>query len=228
MNKEQFKTEIKMAVDLNSLSQEDKKKLMQELKEQEKQEKAAKEKEKETYVELREDFVFRNITLLNELSLKMSKIKATIFSDARSLIQLKESAFVAKSGRRSDMFTTKDGSYSINLGCRVTEGWDDTADNGIEMVKTYLKTLANDDNSATLVDTILSLLSKDNKGTLRADKVIQLEKIAKKIDNEDFTAGITMIRDAYRPQESCRFIEARYKDIDGKMKSVPLSISAVD
>lgn len=228
MNNNQLKTELMSTVDLNSLSKEDKEQLRKELRAQEKAEKKAKEAEKVAYVGLKEQFVHSKFSKLQALSEQISSLKKEIFNDAKSLIELKESALSVKLGRHTDKFTCKDGSISINLGSRTTEAWDDTVDNGIEMIKIYLRNLAVDDNSATLVETIMSLLSKDNKGVLRADKVLQLQQMANKIDNEDFTAGIEIIRDAYRPQESCRFIEVRYRDEEGKQQSLPLSISSVD
>lgn len=45
----------------------------------------------------------------------------------------------------------------------------------------------------------MGLLSKDRKGNLKAQKVLELEKLAVKSGDEDFLDGIKIIKDAYRP-----------------------------
>lgn len=228
MNNKQLKKELMATVELDSLSKEEKAQLMRELREQQKADKAAKEAEKSAYVEIREQLVRSKFTKLQALSEQISELKREIFEDSKSLIELKESALQVKLGRHTDKFTTKDGSISINLGRRTTEAWDDTVDAGIEKVQQFIKNMARDDNSATLVETILRLLAKDQKGVLRASKVLELSKLAEKIDDEEFIEGINIIKNAYRPQESCRFIEVKYKNDEGKLKSLPLSMSSVD
>jgi hypothetical protein len=158
----------------------------------------------------------------------MLHLKGLVFERFETVIQVKDDLFSTKSDRMSDKFTTEGGSITIKLGHRINEGWGDTMEVGVSKVKGYLKTLAKDANSADLVDTVMGLLAKDRKGNLKASRVLELEKLAKKSGNEDFIEGINIIRDAYRPSPTCRFIEVKYKDEDGREHSLPLSMSAID
>lgn len=99
---------------------------------------------------------------------------------------------------------------------------------GVDKVKGYLRTLAKDDNSANLVDTVMGLLAKDRKGNLKAQKVLELERLAVKSGNEDFMDGIRIIKDAYRPVPTCQFVEAIVRDENGKEHAIPLSMSAIE
>jgi len=116
---------------------------------------------------------------------------------------------------------------SITLGNRVNEGWDDTVNAGIAKVKEFLGTLAKDDNSAALVETVMGLISKDRKGNLKANKVLELEKLAIKTQDEKFLDGIAIIKAAYRPEPSCQFIEVTLKDEKGNEQKLPLSLAAM-
>ena len=141
---------------------------------------------------------------------------------------MKNELFNVKLDRKSDTLTTQDGSKTIRIGNRINEGWDDTVGVGVEKVKTFLRTLAKDENSASLVDTVMNLLSKDRKGNLKAQKVLELERLAVKSGNEDFLDGIRIIKDAYRPVATCQFIEVVIRDENGKEHALPLSMSAIE
>ena len=72
----------------------------------------------------------------------------------------------------------------------------------------------------------MKLLSKDKKGNLKASRVIELEQIALRTQNDTLLEGIKIMKEAYRPQKTCDFIEVRFKDDQGKEISLPLAISA--
>ena len=154
-------------------------------------------------------------------------MKAEVFGEFATLIKTKNELFSTKMNRQSDTFTTQDGLMSITLGNRVNEGWDDTVEAGIAKVKEYLATLAKDDNSAALVETVMGLLAKDRKGALKANKVLELERLAVKSQNPDFLDGISIIKQAYRPVPTCQFISVKLKDEKGVESQLPLSLSAM-
>jgi hypothetical protein len=110
----------------------------------------------------------------------------------------------------------------------VNEGWDDTVNTGISKIKTFLQTLAKDDNSAALVETVMRLLSKDRKGNLKASKVLELDKLGAKLGDADFLDGIKIIKDAYRPTPTCKFIDVSIRNEHGVWLSLPLSMSAIE
>lgn len=214
-------------IDLTNLSAAQKAALKAQLEAEEKAEKERVQNEREAYKILVDQTVENNVNKLSKLSCEMERIKQEVFAEFATLIKTKDELFKTKVDRQSDTFTTADGTMSITLGNRVNEGWDDTVEAGIEKVKDYLKTLAKDDNSAELVQVVMGLLAKDRKGALKANKVLELERLAVSSQNADFIDGINIIKAAYRPIPTCQFIQVELKDEEGKSRKLPLSLSAM-
>ena len=215
-------------INLTILSAEQRRQLLADLKREEEAEKNRILQDRAAFKNLKDETIWKTFKDLQKLSEDMAVLKNIVFARFDTIIKLKDDLFKVKSDRQTDTFTTEDGRAQIKLGNRVYEGWDDTVEVGIVKVKDYLKTLAKDENSANLVDTVMGLLAKDRKGNLKASKVLELEKLASKSGNADFIDGLQIIKDAYRPSPSCQFIEVRYKDDQGREKTLPLSMSAFD
>lgn len=214
-------------IDINNLTPEQKAQLKAQLGNEEKAEKARKQKERDMYKQLVDETVKKAVEKLKTLSMQMELVKQEVFAEFGTLIDTKNELFKTKLGRQSDTFTTSDGSMSITLGNRMNEGWDDTVEVGIDKVKAYLNTLAKDDNSAALVQTVMSLLAKGRKDALKANKVLELEKLAMTSQDPDFIDGINIIKQAYRPVPTCQFIQVELKDEEGKSRKLPLSLAAM-
>ena len=214
-------------MDYEKLTEKEKAELRARIEAEDKAKKQKQQEDRETYKVLSDKFVASNVKKLQNLSSQMMLIKQEVFGDAELLIDMKDDLFKTKSDRRSNTFTTQDGLMSITLGNRVNEGWDDTVNAGIAKVKEFLGTLAKDDNSAALVETVMGLISNDRKGNLKANKVLELEKLAIKTQDEKFLDGIAIIKAAYRPEPSCRFIEVTLKDEKGNEQKLPLSLAAM-
>jgi hypothetical protein len=215
-------------MNLSELTKEQRTALIAELEAENKAERERILRDREAYRQSKDEVILETFRDLSDISDQMLYLKGLVFEKFETVIQVKDELFCTKSDRMTDTFTTEDGRITIKLGNRLNEGWGDTIEVGVAKVKGYLKTLAKDDNSADLVDTVMGLLAKDRKGNLKASRVLELEKLAKKSGNEDFIDGINIIRDAYRPSPTCRFIEVRYKDEDGRERALPLSMSAID
>ena len=213
-------------MDIANLTKEERAALKAQLDAEEKAEKARVQQERDTYKELADAAVRSAVRKLQALSAEMERVKAEVFTDFAALIRAKDELFRSKMDRQSDTFTTQDGSMSITLGNRVNEGWDDTVEAGIAKVKEYLATLARDDNSAALVDTVMRLLAKDRKGALKANKVLELERLAVRSQDAGFLDGINIIKQAYRPVPTCQFIQVTTRDAQGAEHKLPLSLSA--
>lgn len=214
-------------MDITNLSAEERATLKAQLEQEEREKQQRIEHEREAYKDLVDITVETAVEKLQRLSTQMLLLKQEVFNEFATVIKLKNELFKTKGNRQSDTFTTSSGSLRITLGNRMNEGWDDTVEAGIEIVKEYIKTLARDENSANLVDTVMSLLAKDRKGALKANKVLELEKLAVKSRDERFLEGINIIKAAYRPMPTCQFIQVEVKDEKGAMQSLPLSLSAM-
>lgn len=215
-------------MNIDNLTPEQRAQLLADLKADEQAQEQKKQDDKEAYKALRDETVRQTFEALKKTSEMLLIAKEGTFKIFEQIISLKNDLYKTKINRNSDSFTTSDGNITIKLGNRVFEGWDDTVDIGVQKVKEYLKTLAKDENSANLVETIMGLLAKDRKGNLKANKVLELERLAQKSGNADFLEGLRIIKDAYRPAPSCQFVEVRYKDENGKEHSLPLSMSSIE
>ncbi len=196
---------------------------LQDLLAKKQQQKAA---DRDAYKNIIATTVPQAVDLLRKASDDLTGIKTHIFNLFRDVLILKSSVYDIKDQQQSHTFT--DSKCSITIGYRVLDAWDDTCHTGIQKVNAFLETLAKDENSAKLVEIVFRLLRKDAKGNLRANRVIELQKMAEKFNDAGFKDGVEIIMKSYQPKRSCWFIEAFYINDAGEKVGVPLSISAVD
>lgn len=213
-------------IDLSKLTPEQMKELQAQLEEKKKADDAKRKADQETYKILVEEAVKTTVKELENLSSCMQEAKKKVFDRFATIIRMKEDLYKVKLNRNSDTFTSEDGQYSISLGRRMNDGWDDSVEVGIAKVKDYLNSLATDEKTAQLVATILELLSRNNKGALKANKILQLQKLADKTDDPLFKEGVKIIQDAYRPIPTVQFIQVKRKTEKGD-EILPLSLSAM-
>lgn len=214
-------------LDVNTISASERALLIKQLQAQEQAEKEKERKERDTYRELVCKTVSENMTRLQNVSTMLSVVKADVFNSFSALVELKKDLYNYKDGQRSHSFTDNDGN-TIIVGCRVIDGWDDTVDAGISKVNSYIESLAKDEDTGKLVRIIQNLLKKDIKGNLKANRVLELQKIAHDINDPSFRDGVKIISDAYKPLRSAYFIEASEKNAIGQTRGVPLSITSVE
>ncbi|MGL4332118.1 MAG: DUF3164 family protein [Bacteroidales bacterium] len=207
---------------------EEKKLTAAELRRQLKEAEAAERKERETYKEMVDETVRSLMPAIERCSEMLADCKNMVFDSFDHIIDLKADLYGIKSDQQTHTFTSADGKLRIKIGNRFTEDYDDSVDVGIAKVKQYLASLAKDEASGALVDTVMKLLAKDRQGNLRVARVVELEQIAIKSNNDGFLEGIKIIKEAYRPKKSCRFIEVSKRDEDGKDVYIPLAISSVE
>lgn len=191
--------------------------------------KAAKKQRKEnleTYTKMVDEQVSITIPELQSLAEQLSLVKSAIFENFQSLLDMKKDVLkMTSNGQRSHTFTSSDGKMRIELGVYQLDNYRDTVNDGIAMVKEYITSLAESDETRALVDMVLKLLSKDQKGNLKASRVLQLRQIAEEVNNERFTEGVEIIMNSYAPTPSKTFIRAFVKDDKGEWKGIPLSIT---
>ena len=202
--------------------------LMAQLEAEERAEKQKRENDIAAYKNSVDEFCRGKFARLQALSNEMRRLKEEIFNDAETLITLKEELFKTKCDRRSDTFTTSDGRITISLGNRTNDGWDNTVEVGIAKVKEYLQSLAKDEDGAKMFEVVMKLLAKDRKGNLRAGAMIQLEQHARRFGDPLFIEGVEIIRQSYRPVDSCQFVSASWKDDHGLRHTLPLSLAAME
>lgn len=215
------------AIDVKDLSPEQLEQLEQQIAAKKRAQKEKEMKERENYKTMVNSAVREGIHELMQVNNMLSLAKAKIFSDFSSIIELKHELYGIKSGQQSHTFTDDEG-RSLTIGYRILIRYDDTLDVGIAYVRKYLKSLIKNDESAELVENLEALLRKDSKGNLKPDRILDLQEIAEKRNDDNLTKGVEIIRKSYKPKRSVIFIEAEILDPQGKKQSIPLSITSVE
>lgn len=190
------------------------------------QAKEERKKNLNTYNAMIDEQVNETIPELQSVSEQLSMVKKAVFDNFQSLLDMKKDVMkITKDGQRSHTFTNSDGNFRIILGYHVLDNYKDTVQDGIDMVKEYITSLAESDETKSLVDMVLKLLSKDQKGNLKASRVLQLRQIAEKVNNEKFTEGVEIIMNSYAPIPSKKFIQAFAKNDKDEWEVIPLSLT---
>ena len=181
------------------------------------------------YADMVDDEIATTIPQLRCLSEQIKLVKETIFGNFEAILRMKtEITGVARNDQNSHTFTNSDGTLRVVLGVNTIDGYRDTVEDGIAMVKGYIESLAKDDATKALVNAVLRLLSRDGQGNIKASRVLQLRKMAEDSGDERFLEGVRIIEEAYQPTISKKFIRAQYKDDKGAWRYIPLGMTDVD
>lgn len=185
--------------------------------------------QRQQYAALVDDEIATAIPQLRELSEQLKIVKEIIFGNFETILRMKsEITGVARDGQYSHTFTNSDSTLRIILGVNCIDGYRDTVEDGVAMVKSYIESLAKDEATKSLVNAVLRLLSRDGQGNIKASRVLQLRKMAEDSKDERFLEGVRIIEESYQPTVSKKFIRAQYKDDKGAWRYIPLGMTDVD
>lgn len=185
--------------------------------------------QRQQYATLVDDEIATTIPKLREVSEMLKTAKDNIFGSFDTILKMKAEIIGAShDGQCSHTFTNSDSTLRIILGVNTIDGYRDTVEDGIAMVKGYIESLAKDDATKALVNAVLRLLSRDGQGNIKASRVLQLRKMAEDSGSEQFLEGVKIIEEAYQPTVSKKFIRAQYKDEKGAWRYIPLGMTDVD
>ncbi|GIZ10257.1 DUF3164 family protein [Flavobacterium sp. UMI-01] len=186
----------------------------------------SKEADRKAYKELAEQSAAKAVFKLAIASEMLSNAKTEVFQYFENILKLKADLYGVKAKQQSHTFSFDGG--EITIGYRINDGWDDTVNEGIAKVNNFISSLAKDEATAALVNVVFNLLKKDAKGNLKGSRVLELQKLTKEFNNEEFTDGVDIIAKAYKPRRSVWFVDAAVISEDGSKTSIPLAISSVD
>ena len=130
--------------------------------------------------------------MLLGISEEIKESKQKVLDNFKAILAMKSDLFKTKmrNDQRSHTFTNSAGDKRITLGVYVTDGYRDTVEDGIAIVKEYIASLANDEKTQALVNMVFRLLSRDAKGTLKASRIVQLRKVAEDTGDARFMEGV--------------------------------------
>ena len=197
--------------------------------------------DRDEYKQLVDEEIERSIPVLLGISEQIKDSKQKVMDNFRTILKMKSELFKTKvkDGQRSHTFTNSEGNQRITLGVYVTDGYRDTVEDGIAIVKEYISSLANDAKTESLVNMVFRLLARDGKGTeylaeqtdifgkgtLKASRIVQLRKVAQDIGSDRFLEGVRIIEESYQPEVSKQFVRAEIKNENGVWKSIPLGMT---
>ena len=184
-------------------------------------------RDRAAYNRMVDDEIAHSIPVLLAISDRIKASKQRVMDNFKTILEMKYDLFrtKVKDDQKSHTFTNSEGNKRITLGVYVTDGYRDTVEDGIAIVKEYIEGLAKDEKTKALVSMVLRLLSRDAKGTLKASRIVQLRKVAEETGDERFLEGVRIIEESYQPEVSKQFIRAEVKDVNGMWRSVPLGMT---
>ncbi len=182
---------------------------------------------KEEYKQLVNEAVSDIFPRLEEVQKQLKVSKKEVQDTFSTIIALKCDLFKVDASQASHTFTDLAGMYRITIGSYQRDDWDDTVNEGIAIVRDRMESYGKDENSKALVEVVMKLLSKDRKGTLKAQKVLELQQLAERTQDEELIRGVNVIRDSYTPVQTKQFIRAEWKDELGNWVNVPLGMTEV-
>lgn len=191
---------------------------------------ARRRQQREDYTKMVDEELSAAIPELKNVSEDIKAVKAKVFENFSAIIALKGEMFKDKEGRdmgfSSHTFTSSDGKLKLKLGQYLNDNYLDTAEEGVAMIHEYISSLATDEKTQNLVSMVLKLLSKDNKGNLKAQRILQLRKMAETSGDDKFIEGVRIIEESYRPIPTRTFIQAYAKDEKtGAFVQIPLGMT---
>ncbi|MGE8342719.1 MAG: DUF3164 family protein [Flavobacterium sp.] len=185
-----------------------------------------KNQERDTYKKLVAETIPKALLKLKKTSEMIQNVKTETFQLFETILDLKNQVYGFKEKQMSHTFSNE--KEEITIGYRINEGWDDTVTIGIEKVQNYIASLSTSKETASLVKIVFNLLKKDAKGNLKGSRVLELQKLTKEFNDEEFTDGVEIIASAFKPIRSSWFIEASTINENGTRTNIPLSMSSVD
>ena len=115
--------------------------------EREKKRREAERKEqRKNYAALVDEEIAAAIPQLREMSEQLKTVKDTIFGNFKTILEMKSEILgISLDDQASHTFTNSDSTLRIMLGANCIDGYRDTVEDGIAMVRSYIESLAKDD-----------------------------------------------------------------------------------
>ncbi len=211
-------SEEKKAITFADLSPDQKKQFLKDAADEEKSLKSKKLESTETYKALSAEFVNRNIDIFAHRQMAIGDDIKRLFNDYENIIDIKAMVYGDKvRNQDSHTSTLADGSASLTIGFNISIGFDGTEKIGIEGIKEYISSLADDDENTTKLTEMVNVLLKPNKqGVLNPISIIQLNSLKVKLNSEKFNENLEIIEKAQIRVKSTLFVSGwKIIEIDG-------------
>ena len=125
-------------------------------------------KEREIYSQMVDEEVEQAIPILRELSGDIRSVKERVIDNFRQILEMKADVLKrTKDGQKSHTFTNSTGDKRITIGRCVVDGWRDTVEDGIAIVKDAVIGLIKEAYIPNFSKTYIRAEWKDDNGIWR-------------------------------------------------------------
>ena len=195
---------------------------------EEKEAELSKKLERDTYKKMTEQSIQDSFVHLLRASAFLAEAKRYVLDTFKTTLEMKAELYGIKPDQKSNTFTSQDGKIRITIGNYMIDGYDDTVNEGIAIIKEEALSLIDDAKSKALVEEILSLVSKDQQGNLKPASVVKLRNLANKLSKPKMLDGISIVEASYRPTPSKTFIRCDFKEMEAEeWQNLALGITEV-
>ena len=161
--------------------------------------------------------------IINHHGIQEELIKK-VFSDYEPIKALKAEVYgVEINDQDSHTSTLKDGSASITIGYNVSIGFDGTESAGVEKIKEFISSLADDNDKVKKLSKMVNTFLKPNvkTGMLNPSKIIELSKLRDEFNDERFNEGLDIIFNAQQRRQNSMYISGwKFVQVDGVPKKL--------
>ncbi|MFD2874070.1 DUF3164 family protein [Mucilaginibacter ximonensis] len=216
-------------MNLQTLTPEEKKTLLNELAAEQKAAKKKKVDDREALKTLMDEAVVELAPICADFGQKQEEIIQTVFNRFASVIALKKETYGFDEKQSSHTFTARDGKAQIIIGYNEIIGFDNTVDVGLQKIHEFISSLSVDDANREKLQKIISTLTKKNKkGDLNPTKVIALSELKAEMDNDLFTEGVEIVEQSQFKTRTTMYVRGYYRKQvqDGREISMSFSITA--
>lgn len=195
-------------IDLNQLTEDQKKALQKQWAAEEKEKREAKAKEKEVLKTLVADVVKNEVPFFIKVRGKIEDRVVQLFEKVDTLIEMRANLYGNKKREQdSQTFTLEDGSASIRVGWNVYPSFNGTEVEGIVKIRQYVSSLTGSlENEKIIMDIINVFLKTDTQGNYDPKKVRELNSIRKRTNSDLFNEGMDIINDALIDIRTSRYV----------------------
>lgn len=211
-------------MNIQDLTQEQREQLLQQLETEKKAEKERKTESRKVLKELSQEFVKRNIGFWLQHNEKTEEAVKMLWEDFKPLQEIKADVYGVKVNEQdSHTSTLKDGSASITIGYNVSIGFDGTESAGVEKIKGFINSLADDSDKVKKLSKMVNTFLKPNAktGMLNPSKIIELSKLRDEFNNAEFNDGLDIIFNAQIRRQNSMYVSGwKFVEIDGIPKKI--------
>lgn len=216
-------------MNIENLSAEDKKTLMNQLAAEQRAAKKKKASDREALKSMIDETVASLAPKCADFGQQQVSMIDTVFKSFASVIALKKDVYGFDEKQSSHTFTARDGSGSITIGYNEIIGFDSTVDVGLQKIHEFISSLSVDDANREKLQKIVSTLTKKNKkGELNPTKVIALSELKAEMDSDLFTEGVEIVEQSQFKTRTTMYVRGYYRKPaeDGREVTLTFSITA--